>query len=314
MRIAITGIAGFIGSNLADRLLVEGHAVIGIDNLSYGKQEQIPVGAEFVQEDIREKGIVSVFQDVDVVFHLAAKNCIPDCQDDPLETASINVIGSVNVFEAAKKAKVRKVIYAESSALYEGILDFPSTEKNVKPETFYSISKLCEALFVEGYHRYFGLCTTGLRYFNVYGPRQDYRRSIPPVMSAFIIKLMNGEAPIIYGTGEKRKDFIHVDDINEFHLQCLTDTRTDNNVYNLGTGKNYSIQDIYRLISDILARHIEPIYRDELTNDAQVTLADISAAAALGWQPHTSLREGICGMIEYLECEGIISKRAHTAV
>lgn len=155
--VLITGVAGFIGSNLADRLLREGgYRVIGIDNLSYGVREQIPEGVEFHELDIRSKYIYPVFDGVDFVFHFAAKNCISDCQTDPVETADINVTGTVNVFEAARRANVKKVIYAESSALYEGSTVLPTPETEVKPQSFYALSKLAAMYFAEGYSRFFG--------------------------------------------------------------------------------------------------------------------------------------------------------------
>src|SRR3972149_1830393 len=266
--VLITGVAGFIGSNLAERLLQEGgYKVIGIDNLSYGIKEQIPDGVDFHQLDIRDSSIIPLFQHSDFVFHFAAKNCISDCQLDPVETADINVTGTVNVFEAARRGKVKKVIYAESSALYEGSEILPTPENDIHPQSFYAISKLSSMYFAQAYSRFYdtrslnlpgsnshisqvsdspslpftksrsqGLKFTALRYFCVYGPRQDYRRTIPPVFSSFIIKLLKGEQPIIYGNGEKRRDFIHVDDINDFHIKCMTDDRTTGNVFNLGTG------------------------------------------------------------------------------
>lgn len=248
----ITGVAGFIGSNLADRLIAEGYRVIGIDNLSYGVAEQIPSGVEFYKLDVRGKEIYPLFDQVDFVFHLAAKNCIGDCQVDPVETADINVTGSVNVFEAARKAKVGKLVYAESSALYEGSKLLPTPETEANPQSFYAVSKLSSMYFADAYRRYFGLPTTALRYFCVYGPRQDYRRTIPPVFSAFIIKLLKGEQPIIFGTGEKRRDFVHLDDVNDFHMLCIEDDRTTGKVFNLGSGINYSINEIYRMIADVL--------------------------------------------------------------
>ncbi|PIU55003.1 MAG: hypothetical protein COS89_08530, partial [Deltaproteobacteria bacterium CG07_land_8_20_14_0_80_38_7] len=135
----ITGVAGFIGSNLADRLINEGYRVIGIDNLAYGVIEQVPKEVEFYKLDIRSKDIYPIFNNVDFVFHLAAKNCISDCQNDPLETADINVTGTVNVFEAARLANVKKVIYAESSAVYEGSKTLPTPESEVNAKSFYAI-------------------------------------------------------------------------------------------------------------------------------------------------------------------------------
>ena len=303
MKIVITGVAGFIGANLARKLVEAGASVSGIDNLSYGLKENVPSGVEFHENDIRDSGLGELFKGADVVFHLAAKNCISDCQSDPVETASINVAGTVNVFEAARLAQVRKVIYAQSSALYEGISQFPTPESDVQPESFYAVSKLAGMHFAEAYKRYFGMTFTALRYFCVYGPVQDYRRTIPPVMSAFIIKLLKGEQPVIYGSGRKRRDFVYVDDINEFHMKCLTDSRTDNRTFNLGSGRNISVLEIYEAISKILGVSIEPLFKPDLPGEAQETLADISEAKSVGWEPRTDLETGLQNAISYIKGE-----------
>lgn len=312
-KILITGVAGFIGSNLAERLLRENPAlesgrmdsikIIGIDNLAYGVKEQIPAGTDFHKLDIRSRDIYPLFENVDYVFHLAAKNCISDCQADPVETADINVAGTVNVFEAARRAGVKKVIYAESSALYEGNQVIPTPESEVKPESFYAVSKLATMHFAEAYRRFYNQRFTALRYFCVYGPRQDYRRTIPPVMSAFIIKLLRGEQPIIYGTGEKRRDFVYVDDVNDFHLLCMTDPGTDGKVYNIGSGKNYSVNEIYKLVSNLLDIHIPPIRKQDLPGEAEITLADIAEAKTLGWEPKTDITTGLKAMVKYIQTE-----------
>ena len=301
--VLITGVAGFIGSNLADRLVRKGYRVIGVDNLSYGIKEQIPEGVEFHKLDIRDQSIYPVFQQSDYVFHFAAKNCISDCQIDPVETADINVRGTVNVFEAARRANVKKIIYAESSALYEGSRTLPTPESDVAPESFYAISKFSTMYFAEGYSRFFGLKSTALRYFCVYGPRQDYRRSIPPVFSSFIIKLLRGVKPTIYGTGEKRRDFIHVDDINDFHEMCITDDRTTGKVFNLGSGVNYSINEIFETIASLLGSAEKPDHKPDLPGEAFANLADITLAKSLGWEPRTSLKEGLRTSIDFIKHE-----------
>ena len=302
-KILITGVAGFIGSNLASRLLAEGYEVRGIDNLAYGLRENVPTEVGFHCLDIRDRRIIPLFDGVDTVFHLAAKNCIADCQADPVETAEINVSGTVNVFEAARRAGVRKVIYAESSALYEGCTVLPTPESEVKPESFYAVSKLASMYFADAYKTFYDSQFTALRYFCVYGPVQDYRRTIPPVMSAFIIKLLKGERPSIYGTGEKRRDFIYVDDVNDFHLICIQDDRTNGRTFNIGSGVNYSVKEILDRVSKILHITPEPVYKDDLPGEAQVTLADITQAKGLGWEPKTLLEEGLERAIEYIRGE-----------
>jgi UDP-glucose 4-epimerase len=287
-RILVTGVAGFIGSNLAARLLAEGYAVTGIDDLSQGVIEQVPSGVDFHERDVRDPGIQSLFRGVDAVFHLAAKNCIPDCQVEPVAAASINIVGTVNVFEAARQAGVRRVIHAESSALYEGASALPSAEDQVSPQSVYA------------YMRYHNMAMTGLRYFCVYGPRQDYRRTVPPVMSAFIIRLLRGERPTIYGDGNKRRDFVYVDDVNDFHVQCLHDARTIGGTFNLGSGEDWSVREILAEIQALLGTAIAPEFRPDLPGEAERTCGDISRARALGWAPRVKLREGLQHSIDYI--------------
>jgi UDP-glucose 4-epimerase len=298
--VVITGAAGFIGSNLADRLLREGYPVIAVDDLSQGVREQVPDGADFVELDIRSDRLPALLRGARALFHLAAKNCISDCQLEPVAAASNNVTGTVNVLEAARLAGVRRVIYAESSALYEGIDRFPTPEDEVAPQSIYAVSKLAGRGFADAYARFHGFELTALRYFCVYGPRQDYRRSVPPVMSAFILKLLAGERPTIYGTGEKRRDFVYVDDVNDFHLQCLEDRRTIGGTYNLGSGRDHSVREIYAIISELLGSSVAPLEAGDLPGEAQRTLADVSRARALGWEPRVSLEEGLRRSIAYI--------------
>jgi nucleoside-diphosphate-sugar epimerase len=299
-KILITGVAGFIGSNLARALLDRGEEVIGIDNLSQGARENLPVGVEFHRLDVRHAAIYPLFQGVDTVFHLAAKNCLSDCLAHPVETSEINVVGTVQVLEAARRAGIRKLIYADSSAEYEGVQELPSSVERVCPVGPYAVSKRCGALFCESYRQMFGLNITVLRYFNVYGPAQDWRRVIPPVMSAFILKLLSGEPPAIYGTGHKRRDFIYVDDVNDFHMRAMTDPRTDGRTFNVGSGVNYSVLEIFQLIEGFLQTGLKPVYRAELPGDTEATLADLCESLALGWRPHVGIEEGLQRTIAHI--------------
>jgi UDP-glucose 4-epimerase len=299
-RVLVTGIAGFIGSNLAVRLLADGYQVVGIDDLSQGVVEQVPSGVELHRLDVRSPDIHRLFGGIDAVFHLAARNCISDCQAEPVDAASTNVVGTVNVFEAARRARVRRVIHAESSALYEGVEELPTSEDRVEPRSMYAITKLAGAHFADAYARFHGMNMTALRYFCVYGPRQDYRRTIPPVMSAFIMKLLRGERPTIYGTGEKRRDFIYVDDVNDFHMLCLTDARTHGGTFNLGSGRDYSVNEILRAISSQLGTSLEPVHESDMPGEAQRTCADVTRARSLGWEPRVDLMEGLRRSIAYI--------------
>jgi|TARA_B100000315_G_scaffold244048_1_gene268119 UDP-glucose 4-epimerase len=300
MNVLITGVAGFIGSNLAEYLLSKDYRVMGIDDLSYGVKEQVPERVEFHKMNICSEGIFDLFGDIDTIFHFAAKNCISDCQLDPVETTKINIFGTVNVLEACKRNNVKKVILAESSALYEASEVFPTSEENEAPQSFYAVSKLCGNLLANGYRRFSGMNISALRYFNVYGPRQDYRRTVPPLMSGIIIRLLKGERSIIYGDGTKRRDFIYVDDVNRFHEMILFDERTNGKVFNLGSGVNYSVLEIYEAIESILETGLKPVFKPDLPGEAFQNLADISKAESLGWKPRVSLEEGLRLSIDYI--------------
>ena len=299
-RIIITGIAGFIGSNLAIKLLEKGYEVVGIDNLSYGIVEQIPSAAKFYNVDIRSEKISKIIRQDDIIFHLAAKNCISDCEIDPVDTISNNILGSMNLYHHAVKNNAQKFIYSDSSAVYEGNTNFPSKEEYPEPISTYALSKFFTSKFYNIHNKNTDIKIIGLRYFNVYGPRQDYRRSVPPVMSAFIIKLLKNERPTIFGKTEKRRDFIHVNDVNNFHLMCIEDERTDYNTFNLGTGKDYSIIEIFKIIKELLASKLEPIYKPEFTFEAKRTLANIERANSLGWTPQIEIKDGLLDMINYI--------------
>ncbi|MFA6354734.1 MAG: NAD-dependent epimerase/dehydratase family protein [Candidatus Paceibacterota bacterium] len=300
-KVLITGVAGFIGSNLAEKLLQNGHEVIGVDDLSYGILEQVPKGVEFHKIDIRSEDIFSLFKGVHTVFHLAAKNDLIACQENPVETISVNVHGTINIFEASRRAGVKKVVFASSSALEEG---------EARLKGFYAISKtVCEKI-ADGYHVAFGLNYVLLRYFNVYGPRQDYRRAHPPVMSALIIKVLKGEQPILYeGYEENKRDFIYVDDANDFNILCIENENMNNKFFRLGTGKSSSIEDVWNAVKKVTGSNLEPIIKSRLPLDTlSVTLADITEAGKIGWKAKTSLEDGLKAQFEYLKSEFIKGK------
>jgi nucleoside-diphosphate-sugar epimerase len=296
LNVLVTGVAGFMGSTLADRLLAAGHRVIGIDNLAYGRREQVPAAVEFHCADIRSKDIYPLFRGVDAVFHLAAKNCLPDCQKDPVETMDVNVTGTANTFEAARRAGVARTMYAESSAVEEG-------DDRVKG--FYAISKLADGRVAEGYRAAFGMDIVGLRYFNLYGPRQDYRRASPPVMSKLIITFLKGEQPVVFeGDEENKRDFIYVDDVHDFHLLCLADDRVRNKLFRLGSGRSTSIKEVYDTVVKLVGVKPDPIRKPRLPGDPVVaTLADLGEAGKLGWKPKTSLEDGLRAQIEWMREE-----------
>jgi UDP-glucose 4-epimerase len=313
-RIVVTGVAGFVGSNLAKHLFHNGYSVVGLDNLSAGTLENVDERVEFHQVDIRTPEIYPLLNGAQAVFHLAAKTSLTECLSKPLEAASQNVLGTLNVLEAARKANVSKFIYADTSAEYEGIHNFPTTEDRVKPIGVYAASKHGGATFCESYRQLYGINIAMVRYFNVYGPAQDWRRVVPPVMSSFILRMLQGERPIIYGTGEKRRDFIYIDDVNDLHLAILADHQLSGGVFNVGSGVNFSVKDIYELVEGILKTGLQPIFKPDLPGEAEITLADINAAKSLGWTPRVDIHEGLKRTIEYLQSRVSKTRLTVTAV
>src|SRR5258708_1935978 len=216
-KILVTGVAGFVGGQLASRLIKEGYEVVGIDNLSAGIIDNVPPGADLHVLDITDQAIFPLFQNVDAVFHLAALTCLPDCMAHPVRTSTVNVVGTVSVLEAARLARVPKVLYGDTGAEYEGILELPSRVDRVAPIGVYAASKRAGALFCESYEKLYGLNITTLRYFNIYGPGQDWRRPVPPIISSFIMRLAQGKPPAFYGNGRQRRDYIYIDDVTDFN-------------------------------------------------------------------------------------------------
>jgi UDP-glucose 4-epimerase len=295
-KILITGVSGFVGSNLARRLLEKGYAVVGIDHVRSRGTSKPPEGIELHEVDIRSADMYPLFNGVDVVFHLAAKNDLIACQEDPVETIDINVHGTVNVFEATRRAGVKKIVFSSSSALEEG---------EARLKGFYAISKTTCEKIAEGYHSAFGLDYVLLRYFNLYGPGQDYTRSHPPVMSALMLKVLKNEQPILYeGYEDNKRDFIYVDDVGDFHMLCIEDERTNNKLFRLGAGKSLSIKEVWEAIKKVSDSSLEPVIKPRSAYDIPTaTLADVSEAAKLGWKAKTSLEDGLKAQFEYLKGE-----------
>jgi len=312
-RVLLTGVAGFIGGNLARHLLECGYSVAGIDNLSAGTLENVDSRVVFHKLDIRDTQIYPLFEGVHSVFHLAAKTSLTACLDEPLEAAAINVLGTLNVLEAARKAQVQKVVYADTSAEYEGVNNFPTPEAYVQPIGVYAASKHGGAAFCDSYRELHGTNVTTVRYFNVYGPAQDWRRIVPPVMSAFILRMLSGERPVIYGNGEKRRDFIYVDDVNAFHQVVLENPRSSGRVFNVGSGTNFSVNEIYELVEGLLHTGLKPVYRSDLPGEAQVTLADTTSARSLGWAPKIDIMEGLRRTIRYIR-ERVLASRNNKVI
>lgn len=309
MKILITGGTGFVGTNLLP--LLKEHDVVLVDNLNQSVYSpEFHGDAKFYLADICDSVIMNkIFQaeKPDVVFHFGGLVSIYDCHRDPVNTAKNNILGSINVFDAALKSGCNRVIFSETSAVYENclLLDDGFNETQSDPTTMYSTSKAAVALIAESYARTRGLQYTALRYFNIAGPIQDYKRTVPPLFAGVALRLLGGNNPIIFGDGTRRRDFIHVDDVNKFHLQCLSDARTINETFNLGTSKHSSLFEIAEIIHDYLKIE-QPLQYDfmpEINGEAHTIFADISKAKSLGWEPSKTIENQIYDTLDYLKQE-----------
>ena len=313
-KILITGGTGFVGTNLLPLLNAEGHEVVLVDNLSQSVYvPEFHDSAKFYLADITDSNTLDkIFttEKPDVVFHFGGLVSIYDCHNKPVHAAEQNIIGSINVFNSALNSGCDRVIFSETSAVYENV-ELPADgykEGSSDPTTFYAASKASVALIADSYARTRGLKYTALRYFNIAGPIQDYKRTVPPLFAGVAIRLLGGNNPIIFGDGTRRRDFIHVDDVNKFHLQCLIDDRTVNETFNLGMANSHSLHEIGTIIFDYLRDevsldYLEYVQMDEINGEAHTIFANIEKAKAIGWVPEKTIQDAIFDTIDYLKKE-----------
>ncbi|PLX21285.1 hypothetical protein C0584_03100 [Candidatus Parcubacteria bacterium] len=282
----VTGGAGFIGSNLVDELIKRGDEVIIIDDLSAGKEENINKKAEFHKVDIRDLDkILPLFNGIDFVFHLAALPRVQPSIDDPITYHDVNVNGTLNVFEAARQAKVKRVVFSASSSAYGNQEKMPLKEDMLaSPLSPYALHKFIGENYAKLYNEIYGLETVSLRYFNVYGDRQPLEGAYCLVMGIFANQRLKGEPMTITGTGENRRDFTSVVDVVKANiLSTESDKVGKGEIINIGRGKNYSVNELADMIGGP-RKNIEPRI------EPKVTLADnTKARELLGWEPSVDL-------------------------
>jgi len=294
----VTGGAGFIGSHLAAELLKRGYKVIILDDLSTGKRGNIePILAQgniqFTEGSITDLSLLNkLFQNIDFIFHLAAIPSVPRSVENPLTSHNVNLTGTLNVLLAAKDNKVKKVIYASSSAVYGDTPTLPKREDMPPdPKSPYAVTKLAAEYYCQTFYEVFGLPTICLRYFNVYGLGQDPGSQYAAVIPNFIARFLENKPPIIFGDGEQTRDFTFVKDAIEANI--LAAEKDTTGVFNIGTGKKVSINELARLITEITGRDVRPIYREPRPGDIKHSLADISKAKQFGYNPKYNLEEGL---------------------
>ena len=302
-KVIVTGGAGFIGSHLVLQLLENGNKVVVIDNMTTGKQKNLELfknDVEFLQIDINDtEKITKAFKDARCAYHVAAIPAVPKSIEDPLLTNRANIDGTVSVLVAAKDAGVQRVIFSSSASVYGNSGKLPKTEDTCpEPLTPYAIQKLAGEHYMQSFARFLNVETVSLRYFNVFGPRQDAQSSYSTVIPLFISTLLSGGVPEIHGDGTMTRDFIYVQDVVDANI-LAAQTEKASGVYNIASGKPISINELFETIAKLLKTEIRPTHGLSRVGDIKDSYADISKVKTeLGFEPKVSLEEGIRRTIE----------------
>ena len=304
-RYLVTGGAGFIGSHIAEALLARGESIRILDNLSTGYQQNIANLAgdvEFLEGDVRDDAVVArAVEGVEVVFHQAALASVHRSLSQPQETHAVCATGTLILLDQARQAGVRRVLYAASSSAYGDQQQACKTETDLAvPVSPYAASKLAGEHYCRSFYKAYGLETVCLRYFNVFGPRQDPGSPYSAVIPLFIGAMLSGIQPVIFGDGEQSRDFVFVKDIVLGNLLAADAEDTAGRVINLATGEQASLLELIAQLNGMLGLSVEPEYQPVREGDVRHSRADISLARdLLGYQPHFSLAEGLQQSIDY---------------
>lgn len=304
MKILVTGGAGFIGSNIVERLLKNGTEKVRVlDNLSTGfyknlKEFENNPAFEFIEGDIRDPDTcLQACEGMDIVSHQAALGSVPRSIKDPIATNSVNITGFLNMLVAARDSHTRRFIYAASSSTYGDSESLPKVEDKIgKPLSPYAVTKYVNELYADVFARTYGMETIGLRYFNVFGPKQDPKGAYAAVIPLFIDAILAEKPPVINGNGEQTRDFTYVDNAVDANLKAMfTDNKAAlNQVYNIAFGQRTSLNQLFEMANSIGGKTISPVYGPERQGDIKDSLADISKARkALGYEPLVSVSEGL---------------------
>lgn len=302
MRALVTGGAGFIGSHLVDRLLADGHTVRVLDDFSTGSESNLPADPrlEVLRGDVGDYSTVSVAVDeVDWIFHQAAIASVPKTLNDPLGSHRTNYLGTLNILEAARRARVKRVVFAASAAAYGDEAIPPHREDMpLNPLSPYGVDKVASEHICRVYHRLYGLKTVCLRYFNVYGPRQDPSSPYSGVISIFADCIRERRQPTIYGDGEQTRDFVYVGDVVEANMKAVSARGVAGQVFNIGTGCATTLNSLLALFYVGAGASPDARYADAREGDIRQSYADNRLAAQfLGWAPTVSLATGLAFLV-----------------
>jgi len=297
----VTGGAGFIGSHIAEALVSRGHRVRVLDNFSTGRTDNLSFGKAanaltVIEGDVRDgRAVTEAVRGVDAVFHEAALPSVQRSVDDPATTHAVNVEGTVTVLEAVRTLGVPRFIYAGSSSAYGESPTLPKKEEMAPaPLSPYAVSKLVGEYYCQVYARLYGIHAVSLRYFNVFGPRQDPASPYAAVIPLFIEAILDGRAPIIYGDGGQTRDFTYIENVVNANLGALEAPALGGDVLNVATGTRVSLLDMLAMLGKILGRPVVPEHAPARAGDVRHSLADITRAReVLGYAPSVTLEEGL---------------------
>lgn len=298
-RYLVTGGAGFIGSNICKRLVSEGCFVRVLDNLLTGKKENLAAISEkieFIEADMGDyETACAAMKDIDVVFHQGALPSVPVSVERPTETHQHCVNATFNVLLAARDSGVKRVIYAASSSAYGQSEILPKIETmQTKPVSPYAAAKLAGEYYCSVFYEVYGLETLCLRYFNVFGPQQDPKSQYAAAIPAFVVSILNGESPTIYGDGEQTRDFTYIANVVEANLLAARAPKTSGQVINIACGEAISVNKIIAKINELLGKSVKPTYVDTRAGDVKHSLADINLAKeTIGYEPKVYFDEGL---------------------
>ncbi len=303
----VTGGAGFIGSHIASRLIRNGDRVKVLDNVSTGSLQNLKDflnDIEFIEGDIRDVDTLKrAVKGVDCIFHQAALPSVQRSVQFPIESAAVNGMGTLHVLEAARHAGVRRVVYASSSSVYGNTPTLPKREDQPpNPLSPYAVSKLTGEQYCRIYYNLHGLETVSLRYFNVFGPRQDPGSAYAAVIPRFIHALSNEESPIVYGDGKQTRDFTFVSNVVDANLLASTSERALGGVFNVAYSERTSLNNLLHHLERITGTSASPIHEPPRPGDVKDSLADIcQAQEKLGYRPSTTLEEGLRETVEWFQ-------------
>jgi nucleoside-diphosphate-sugar epimerase len=305
MRYLVTGGAGFIGSNTVDELVRRGHSVVVLDDLSSGKEDnlaEIRNKITFIKGSITDIEVVrKAMHEAEYVLHLAARTSVPRSVKDPIETNKINIDGTLNVLVAAKELKVKRVVFAASSSAYGETPTLPKVETmQPQPISPYGVTKFVGELYGQTFGRCYGLENVSLRYFNIFGPRQDPSSPYSGVLAKFCTAFLEDTQPVVFGDGEQTRDFTYVENAVQANLLACEAPNVSGKVFNVGIGGRVSLNAVLRELGKITGKTLEAKYDPPRDGDIRDSQADISQAKEfLGYSPQVTFEDGLARTFEW---------------